>query len=322
MFPNESGLQSCSPTPLFSRFQVPPAALQLVTPSSSDVASTLQETLATLDNSRPAIEATPGRATAARNGVHASPTRSLATPHPTSTQSNSGAGGASEATFLGTDGLSESPSFVSQGTVDAHGATTKTGLKVKSEAKSLSPASSAIATSSTVHILASARSRHITSDRTTPVNQAVPESSIEEERRSSRSGSMIALATHSTHSLSIETLSSDSYLIDGHTLVWNSTLTFGSGTVVTRVALGTDKAGHTFLLGDSITKAPGTSCVGPCSEIRAFIQSTSVDQTSPAKIQSGSGGLPIANAASSVYRVAWIPLATICLGWTAMYCVG
>jgi hypothetical protein len=45
----------------------------------------------------------------------------------------------------------------------------------------------------------------------------------------------------------------DHVLFDGNTLAATSTLTVGSGSVVTRLALTTDSAGSTFVLGDSIT---------------------------------------------------------------------
>jgi hypothetical protein len=126
-------------------------------------------------------------------------------------------------------------------------------------------------------------------------------------------------------SLLITTLPGGKILVNGHTLAMNTTLTLEvSGSVVTRVALGTDQAGQTFLLGDSITKAPGTSCVGRCSEIRASIQSTSANMHPTAMDGVSSGSTSAASLAAHIIGPSEIAhiVATACLGLFMLYFAG
>ena len=55
------------------------------------------------------------------------------------------------------------------------------------------------------------------------------------------------------------TLANGHVLFNGQTLQIHSTATFGSGLVVTRLALTTNSVGQTFLLGDSITRSTGAT---------------------------------------------------------------
>ena len=67
------------------------------------------------------------------------------------------------------------------------------------------------------------------------------------------------VTVHGLPSVSIE---SGHVFVGGKTLVMGSTLTLGTGTIVTQVALGTNSAGRTVLLGDSTTKGSNTIGVG------------------------------------------------------------
>ena len=64
-----------------------------------------------------------------------------------------------------------------------------------------------------------------------------------------------AAASQDVGGLTVASLDNGRVLVDGHTLGMSSTLTLGSGSVITRVALTTNRAGQTVVLDDSNTKA-------------------------------------------------------------------
>ena len=61
------------------------------------------------------------------------------------------------------------------------------------------------------------------------------------------------------HGLTLETAGGSKVMVDGHTLAMSATLTLGSGSVFTRVALTTDKDGNTFVMGYTATTPTVTS---------------------------------------------------------------
>jgi hypothetical protein len=123
------------------------------------------------------------------------------------------------------------------------------------------------------------------------------------------------------HGLSTEMLSGSKLLVNGHTLAMNSTITLGSGSVITRVALATDTAGRTVLLGDSITRAPGTSCVGRCSVIKQSMRSTATNMQLMTSASAASSSSSDTSRASSTVR----PFKAVCINamtlfWSFMLC--
>ena len=62
--------------------------------------------------------------------------------------------------------------------------------------------------------------------------------------------------------LTVTSITGGHVLVDGHTLPMGSTLTLGSGRAITRVAITTNNAGQTELLGDTTTMALGTGRLG------------------------------------------------------------
>lgn len=63
-------------------------------------------------------------------------------------------------------------------------------------------------------------------------------------------------------------------VVDGHVLAINSTLTLGSGNVLTRLAITTNNVGVTLLLGDMITTAIQTSLPPANHSSRLQLQSS------------------------------------------------
>lgn len=102
----------------------------------------------------------------------------------------------------------------------------------------LMPGESGVVVSGTAYSLLSPASALLVNDKTIPI-PGVPSNA----------------PTHTDHNPKISARSSE-VLFQGKTLAMTSTLTLGSGSVITRLALGTDSDGHTLLLGDTLTLAP------------------------------------------------------------------
>ena len=110
-----------------------------------------------------------------------------------------------------------------------------------------------------------------------------------------------AKAVGTSHDLQEISMKGSKVLYEGHTLAFTSTLTLGSGNVVTRLALGTNSVGQTVLLGDSVTlsRSNGLS--------RYAVPSSSSDQTVVVpKIPSKSPDPPSSTSKSASNSIPWI----------------
>ena len=318
VYPHESALQSCSPTTLFFLQQIPPAALQLMStlPAYSQHASSLQNIWTTLGGASLTTKAAPAQTTATGVAPTGTTTRLQEIPtsfgsRPSRTEGNRPAKvtRVHVATSLNPQHHSEgitntqlsgsvaeeshsSPSRAAhtskpiQITIGTDVIEAGSGTEFKIGSKTLFPAGSAVIISSTTYSLAPAATAVVVNGRTSALHHT-------DQVHAGSASTSPEVHSQVVHGLSMQTKSGTRVLVDGHTLAMDTTMTLGSGSVITRVALATDTAGRTVLLGDLITKAPGTSCVGRCSVIKQSIRSTATDgklMTSSSAAPSDSSG--------------------------------
>ena len=220
MYPSEPALQSCSPTNPFIAVQIPPAAVQLMTlvHAGTPTVASLQSTWAIVDGANTSPKAAPGQTTTNTNNI---------------------------VTDMATGAQGVSSSFGNHATEtakDRPGKTTRVHIATThaSEHQLGWPNGAATATElnsfetvvgSSKDLVASASSDTVATGSSQTVEQLGSKSLI-----GSSAGD---------HGLSLETLSGSRVLVDDHTLAMNSTITLGSGSVITRLALATDAAGIT-----------------------------------------------------------------------------
>ena len=325
VYPHESALQSCSPTTLFFLQQIPPAALQLMStlPAYSQHASSLQNIWTTLGGASLTTKAAPAQTTATGVAPTGTTTRLQEIPssfgsRPSRTERNRPAKvtrvhvatslipqhhseGVTNTQLSGSvaEESHSSPSRAAhtskpiQITIGTDVIEAGSGTEFKIGSKTLFPAGSAVIISSTTYSLAPAATAVVVNGRTSALHHTDQADTTTVHAESAS----ISSTVHSqvVHGVSLQTKSGSRVLVNGHTLAMHTTMTLGSGSVITRVALATDTAGRTVLLGDLITKAPGTSCVGRCSVIKQSIRSTATD----AKLMTSSSAAPSSSSATS-----------------------